>query len=683
MSNIFRIKVIHARPNDNLAKKLLGIYYALNIKILNIETVKDGFFLLVGDLKEGEKIFDENSKRAANNAEFYPEESKDIICERTLFVKVSKFILFHTRDEILTELRACNRDLKILDATKLNNSSKLKLRVDHSNTADKIMNQGIGMFNLHTPGSSISKENNVEVIKCVNCFQYNDHTSRSCPKPKKLMCTICLGAHFYRDCQVNENDAVCFHCGENHHAFAHSCKVRKQLVEHLIAQSQPKTYASATRNMEIFERRPSAMYSPPPARPRPLLPLPPHPQWTPKASPQLPPDMTVPPPPPPPFPLHPDTANLMISVMSKTSAVIQLALHSATTEPNSFMKTYVELCKSNNLPILNLDDYKPFNSADTKQQENTDGFDRAPAEDLDSTSFMSADGESLLTRKTQNAQISVNNASSPFTTLPNKENSQLNTSPTSPIEKLGNRVSLDDFNIPTYPRQMGTKSATAHCSVPTTQGGVPFDRPPQDRMPVNITAGMMTITSASADAHPSTLSPSRNTPLNATSSPHTPPLPLNEVITPLVPKTRNSTPSPLKSPLPLSDVVTTQRQISRNTTPTAKSPTPPQASDATPPLVIPPHTIIDRVDKSESDNNYLAEIDDKFELFTTKRTRLANMSQLKKWRNDGYLAIKRNGKLVQNKKEIDLILANKFEALIDSKLVINNDEFRRIVENCS
>ena len=96
-----------------------------------------------------------------------------------------------------------------------------------------------------------------------------------------------------------------------------------------------------------------------------------------------------------------------------------------------------------------------------------------------------------------------------------------------------------------------------------------------------------------------------------------------------------------------------------------------------------PNTLLTLNSKTEPDNAHLAEKDDEFELFTTKRTRIADRSQLKQWHNEGRLAIKRNGKIVINMNEFDLILKNKFEALTESRVVIDDTELNQIVENRS
>ena len=657
-----KIKVKYVRPNPTMAKQLLGIYYNLKIKILDIENVSDGFILWIDDLKEGEKIFDERNLRAANNAEFFPILPKEITCQRTLFVKVNRFILSHSIDEIINELRACNRDLKILEATKIDKSNYLKLSVDHSNTADIIMNQGIGMFSLHTPGSSISKQKYFDVIKCLNCFQYNNHSTSSCTKPKALRCTICLGPHLYKDCQVSLTEAVCFHCKENHHTFAFACKIRKNFVQQLKKQFEPKLYSNILRDNAIFERRPSAMRSDPPVQRAPLLPTPPLPPWTLNSHPpQFPPDTSVPPPPPPPFPLNPATANLMISVMSKTTAVVQLAIHSASTKQIPFVKTYEELCKSNNLPILNLENFKLFESPITIQPKSQDGNAHIPTEDientpiptedLENTSFLSADSESLA-NKTYISQIPRNICSSPVATTVNNENPQLDTSPISPIVKIGGRMSVDVRNAPnTMP---SCSSSASGLVLPDAPSSPPTMMPAKDaatKMTANDAATKMTSSSAQPDV---LLPPPKTIPSDATSPPLIPPHPVIDPLTPQIPKTPDSTPPSLRSPFP------------RNEPLNPLLPNIPQAQGK----------------NFESDNGHQAETNDELRLFTTKRTRIGNRPQLKKWHQEGNLAIKRNGKIIKDEKEIELVLYNRFDSLVESREIVDNKELSQIINNC-
>ena len=375
--------------------------------------------------------------------------------------------------------------------------------------------------------------------------------------------------------------------------------------------------------------------------------------------------MTIPPPaPPPPFPLHPATANLMISVMSKTSAVVQLALHSATTEPNSFMKTYEELCKSNNLPPLNLGSLKLF----------ADGV--TTADDLDVTSFLSANGDSSVTATERDTQVPINNASSPISMPVNNENFMLNTSPASPIEKTGSHMSMQDINIPQHPLPSDGNDGTAKM-MPLALDSSPSGRSPLNSMQTCHPRLALSPMPTAQNNVPSSR-PMNDSGLNATISPFSPPNP------------HTHTP-----PLVLNDACTTQRHISPNTSLTAQAPSPHQVPDTTPtqvtsplptkdsPTPTMPNTLLTLNSKTEPDNAHLAEKDDEFELFTTKRTRIADRSQLKQWHNEGRLAIKRNGKIVINMNEFDLILKNKFEALTESRVVIDDTELNQIVENRS
>ena len=269
-------------------------------------------------------------------ANFFPETPEEITCQRTLFLRASRYIFSHTSTQILTELKTQNNELNIIEASKIEKHNYLKISVDNSDTTDKIMRQGILMFKLHIPGSNIStKRPTVKVTQCFNCFSYDHHTDR-CKEQKSLKCTNCFGPHKYVNCKVSKETISCFHCKENHHTFAFACKIHKDLINQLKNHmNEPRSYANVTKNCDLFERRQSAMY---PVRRKALLPTPV--SMAPQPSSPLPPpsytlspppfDASVPPPhlphPPPPFPLHSETANLMIKVMSQTVGVIQFAI---------------------------------------------------------------------------------------------------------------------------------------------------------------------------------------------------------------------------------------------------------------------------------------------------------------------------------------------------------------------
>ena len=698
MSPKIRILVKYEQPSENMAKKLLKIYCDLKIKIIHIETIKDGFILFIGDLKEAEKIFEEKNVKAATFAKFQPVLPKEIVCQRNLFVKVNKFVLSQTTDAIMRELKSQNIDLSILGVSKIGDSNYIKISVDHSNTAKKILDQGIGMFNLHTPGYDISLQRYVEIIKCYNCFLYNDHDTRSCKKPRIIKCTNCLGPHSYKNCNISRNEFTCFHCQGNHHSFAFTCKVRKQLVQDLKRKdSEPKTYANVARNNDLFERRSSAMYSNT-SRPS-LLPLP-TPHTAPLSVRNVPPsnlpfDTSVPPPPlpPPPFPLHPSTANLMIEVMSKTTAVIQFALNNESKEPNTFMKTYQELCQSNNLPILNLGNLNLGNLEPSDLEQPVVMAARSINEELNDTSFLSANGENPDVTRTPVTKVPIN--SSPIITSDKEESTQiLCASPASPIGK--NVIILPEGATESQqsPQIIRSMSITPTCSkkpvgtrlcqtIPLSHSCLhPLtDTSSSDASSTDTSSTDASSTDASStDASPTDASPAA--PQLSSAFPTEAPLSLQMPIIESPPSS-DASPStqmpPIESPLPSDAPLSPQMPPIGFPLPVegvASLPAEASISPLMPPLVA-PNTLnsLDNISRSNLDNS------DKLRLYTIKHTRIATMDLLITARDIGKIAIECDGKIVKDKKTVDFYIRNRFNCLKDSRHNVNNDELIKMLNS--
>ena len=372
MSAQIKILVKYGHPDDNAAKDLLNMCNRRKIKIANLETTRTGFILVVDDIYEAEKLFLSTNQEIFEDAGYSPLIPQEVTCSRTLFIgRVNKFILSHSSNEILHEIKVHNADSNIIDAAVIPNSRSIKISVDCSTSADRLLNHGIKLFNFSLPGSQISKQIHIEIIKCFNCMSYNIHNTKFCPLPRVIKCTNCLGPHSYQNCTMDKKDVKCLHCKGSHHSFAFSCPTRKQLVKDLKKKkSESVSYANATKSSAVYERKYSSQHIP---------------------AKQFPPNLNLPPPTlplPPPFPLHPDLANKLIETVSKTTAVMQIALNYETQEPNTFSKVYEELCRKNNLPILDLGDYK-YPTVLTNTVDESDPRSSSSINESDS-SFMSA-----------------------------------------------------------------------------------------------------------------------------------------------------------------------------------------------------------------------------------------------------------------------------------------------------
>ena len=715
MTSKIKILVKYDHPNENKANQLLGIYSKLKIKIINIETVKGGFVLLINDVKEAEKIFEESNMKAVTMVSFQPVLPQEIACQRTLFIRTSKFILSHPTTEILNELKSQNSELKIIEATKIDNSNYLKISVDNSNTADMILKHGILMFKLHIPGSSISVQQYIEIMKCFNCFTYNEHHTRNCNEPKLLKCTNCLGSHTYKDCKVSKDQISCYHCNGNHHTFAFSCKIRKELVQKLKKQvAEPLSYVNAARRNVVFERRPSAMNQS--LGRQPLLPTPGHPRPLPllhaSTAPSLPPSLSPtsfplfesakqPPPfPPAPFPLHPMTANLMIETMSKTVGVIQFAIYNESKKPNSFLKTYQELCQSNNLPILNLGNMQPVISDHPTPPQATDAH--SGNGELNDTSFLSASEESMEVSMIHGIKGPVTDSSSPINKSTPTENNPLcnvsgaatnyscNNSPlgaTEPTTSSSSQITSSclpaphsppampvptsvDTSTPPLPRinsslkTISSSASLTHSSpIPITSSASPTLMPPTISTP--------TTTNPNA-SHSGMASPTRTPPL--ISSPRM----INASASPTLIRATNSSPLTSKQvdcPLLTPPTESPNEMPSMDTHP-LKSPSTSSLPVPSPQVDSPQIVLGDSLVNSSPPQN-----GDEIQLFLLKGTKSASISQLLNAHKKGNVALENNGKIIGNNDVIENLICNKYSALRPNRKMVSKDQLNQILCN--
>ena len=738
MSSKVRIHVKYPRANEEEAKKLLGLYCTKNIRIVSIDTVKSGFILLMDDIKEAEKIFEKDTLTAASLKEFNPVIPNEISCERTLFLKVNNFILTHSIDEIIQEIENQNEGIKIVAANKISNSSFLKVSVEDTNIADKILQQGIKMFKLYTPRSSIKKQRYTEIVQCFNCFKYNHHQTRFCMEPRVTRCTNCKGTnHTYKDCNVSINDITCHHCNQNHHTFAYSCPVRKKLVHEL--QKQPtgaSSYANATRNSVILERRPSAMSSI--STPKtPLLPTPPpRTSSTPLSTPlpttygpppihsiPFPPTMNVPPPPPP-FPLHPATANLMISVMAKTTAAINLALHKESLEPDSFSQTYKILCQNNNLPILNLENYNLTGSNLAKHNQNSNpnsnqnsNPNSSNGSDLESTSSDTESSTSSLSNEGESTLMNIRATVLPSSSSPSPSSAPIQIT-TSSIATLPPPL------IPYSPSSHTSHSGQDAANAASDQGGLTSsldsdssfmsandgDDTPKNMRALSPASSILSTPKSTSSLALTTFSPISTSPSRTnskTKKSEIPPESINPLLTTI---NSASPPTDTSSPLMASSPTRTNSKATLNVTsppPTINSASPstaiisplmtssassqantklsgispPPTTSNTDPLHPPTAPHPNTIASHPTEHDELKVTPEELQLYRVKNSRWNDASHLTTSHKNGKIAIKCNNKIIRNEEVAEIIINNKFQLLKETGITITDEEMKNILEN--
>ena len=162
------------------------------------------------------------------------------LASRTVFMtKLTDYFTKHTEKDIITEINSHNsvtaKHVFIIQGkmtvNNTNNPFKtLKVIFSSTEDADKVITNGIKMFNVSLTCENLRKENPLNIIQCFRCLKFR-HPTYKC-KEQNNTCSLCAGQHNYRYC-TNPTHLKCSNCGNEHAAIDFRCPSRKSYIQEL------------------------------------------------------------------------------------------------------------------------------------------------------------------------------------------------------------------------------------------------------------------------------------------------------------------------------------------------------------------------------------------------------------------------------------------------------------------
>jgi len=172
--------------------------------------------------------------------------------DQTLFVtKVGHEITRKDAHDIQDNINSNNTKVQVtkLFVIKGNNAnananSRKSLKVVFSTNAmaDIVVNEGFYIFGLFISPDKISKEKTTKLWQCYRCFQFN-HKTNKC-NAKEASCSICAGAHHFKECKDDIN-VKCINCEGKHLAIFLGCPKRKEYAKLLEDNKNKRDSAKA------------------------------------------------------------------------------------------------------------------------------------------------------------------------------------------------------------------------------------------------------------------------------------------------------------------------------------------------------------------------------------------------------------------------------------------------------
>ena len=138
------------------------------------------------------------------------------------------------------------------------NSNMMKIRFKNATMANKADLEGIIVACQSIPAKKVEKEIFIRLDPCRNCLEYT-HTTRECPEDKMVICVRC-GETGHKLAQCNAEKPNCKNCGEEHHALAARCRVRKKIIKDKRKEVRDKT-RSRSRSQARGQQQPGQTYS--------------------------------------------------------------------------------------------------------------------------------------------------------------------------------------------------------------------------------------------------------------------------------------------------------------------------------------------------------------------------------------------------------------------------------------
>ena len=259
-----------------------------------------------------EKFFKKETLAYLNTCGFNPVLPASLKAARTVIVhRASEWILENDESCIKSEINNKNDWCTSTEIYKF--KSLLKIIFETSTMADKCLELGLSLFNLHIPGREIRKDSFITLNTCYACYAIDDHSASNCPKRQLnksyLICSNCskLG-HNYQNCSTTPDKFVCINCGGNHHSMASSCPRRKDIIREKrrkASTSSTQTYATVSKHAP-----------------------------------------------------RPDLQQIDLTPVYKSVSLVFLASILNHETPEAFSSTLNNLYKQNDLPTLNLDGFE-------------------------------------------------------------------------------------------------------------------------------------------------------------------------------------------------------------------------------------------------------------------------------------------------------------------------------------
>ena len=251
-----KLKILNKSSKPTINTVLTELYVNLNLPLIRLIEQTDSLIAIVKNSKEAEKLLCEKAEKVLSKLCLEAVEHPKLKAQRTLvFKRIDPHVGDRNAEEIEEEILENQDWAKVKQVIKINNYSHIfKVEFRDIETANKILDNGLLLFNMAIIPSQIERDFYCEVMMCFKCYKLESHYSSECPDKNKIVCSDCSATdHTFKDC-TNNTFKKCLNCEGNHKTTSMSCPKRKEIVKNKMSQLNQKkqSYAAiAESNLNV------------------------------------------------------------------------------------------------------------------------------------------------------------------------------------------------------------------------------------------------------------------------------------------------------------------------------------------------------------------------------------------------------------------------------------------------
>ncbi|XP_042893826.1 uncharacterized protein LOC122267746 [Penaeus japonicus] len=245
MASTTKIKInLEGIPTLTRKQELYSLMFGNVIHFVRIVDSRNGYIVLPKTSQDADKLMSPDFRRKLKTR-CEPQMPLETKAKMTIVIKkVDSYITSHSNEEIKEEL-VRQLKLQVDEVYKMPQHGIVKIRFPDIQTANKIKEQGLILYNYSINPAQIEEERFTRVIQCMNCYEYG-HVKGKCTKKNSEKCSEC-GQTGHRFTACKSTTKKCLNCGGDHRTLSGACPIRRKEITKVEEKKQEKQVQKENR----------------------------------------------------------------------------------------------------------------------------------------------------------------------------------------------------------------------------------------------------------------------------------------------------------------------------------------------------------------------------------------------------------------------------------------------------